>query len=402
MRKIHAHLLIAALALTTLGGVLASGARKEALETKAAAEEVLYTHTWASGDFDTTKYWSVDGGKFGANAVSSIEGDGVTFQANQYLWRFKYNNSERKRVDNIYIPMRIYGTVTVQVQDESCAGGQSLWEFLANNGDTAINIKHAGITGSLIEIYLNWDYGNKVAATCRFIYGETVKFATALTNTVTFNKNGGSGGSSSATASQGEAMPSISVPSRTGYTFLGYFDSSTGGTKYYNANGTSARNWDKGNDTTLYAQWSANTYNISYSANAPSNRSHQVANMPDNQTVTYDTNATLGSAPTLTGWSFLGWYNNSSLTTKIGNAGQTLTKPNLAASGTVTLNAYWQANTYTVKYDANKPTNATSSVSNLPNDSTWTYDATCTLPSQTPTLEGWTFDGWYKEASCTN
>ncbi|MBP5092309.1 MAG: InlB B-repeat-containing protein, partial [Bacilli bacterium] len=111
---------------------------------------------------------------------------------------------------------------------------------------------------------------------------------------------------------------------------------------------------------------------------------------------------TLGSAPTLTGWSFLGWYNNSSLTTKIGNAGQTLTKPNLAGSGTVTLYAYWQANTYTVKYEANKPSNATSSVSTLPNDSTWTYDANCTLPSQTPTLEGWTFGGWYKEASCTN
>ena len=54
------------------------------------------------------------------------------------------------------------------------------------------------------------------------------------------------------------AMPNtnIKLPTRQGYTFKGYFDKATGGTKYYNANGTSARTWNKTDDpVTLYAQW---------------------------------------------------------------------------------------------------------------------------------------------------
>ena len=52
------------------------------------------------------------------------------------------------------------------------------------------------------------------------------------------------------------------MPTRTGYTFNGYFDATSGGTKYYNANGTSARTWNKTAATTLYAQWTENKYNI--------------------------------------------------------------------------------------------------------------------------------------------
>ena len=37
------------------------------------------------------------------------------------------------------------------------------------------------------------------------------------------------------------------------HTFLGYYDSS--GTKYYNSDGSSAKNWDKESDATLYAHW---------------------------------------------------------------------------------------------------------------------------------------------------
>jgi len=37
--------------------------------------------------------------------------------------------------------------------------------------------------------------------------------------------------------------------------FNGYFDAPSGGTKYYNADLTSARNWDKEEDAKLYAQW---------------------------------------------------------------------------------------------------------------------------------------------------
>ena len=61
----------------------------------------------------------------------------------------------------------------------------------------------------------------------------------------------------------------IVAPTMTGYTFAGFFDATSGGTKYYNANLTSAHVWDKASTgVTLYAQWTANTYTITLTAGA--------------------------------------------------------------------------------------------------------------------------------------
>ena len=51
-------------------------------------------------------------------------------------------------------------------------------------------------------------------------------------------------------------MPNITPPVRTGFRFQGYYtDPEGGGTKYYNADGTPTRIWDKHQNTTLYAYW---------------------------------------------------------------------------------------------------------------------------------------------------
>ena len=83
----------------------------------------------------------------------------------------------------------------------------------------------------------------------------------AKTFTVSFNGNGGSGGQTgtNATATYGQAMPAISTtaPTRTGYEFMGWYDKAdyTQGTKYYNADGTSAKTFDKFTPLKLYAGW---------------------------------------------------------------------------------------------------------------------------------------------------
>lgn len=55
----------------------------------------------------------------------------------------------------------------------------------------------------------------------------------------------------------GTAMPTITPPpARAGFTFCGYYDGLYGtGNKYYNADGTSARNYDKNVAAMLYAKW---------------------------------------------------------------------------------------------------------------------------------------------------
>jgi len=77
------------------------------------------------------------------------------------------------------------------------------------------------------------------------------------TYTITFNPNEGTGGPASAKATYDKAMPALGAqaPTREGYSFNGYFDAKTGGVKYYDANLSSVKNWDKKEGATLYAQW---------------------------------------------------------------------------------------------------------------------------------------------------
>ncbi|MBQ7597844.1 MAG: hypothetical protein IJU56_04620 [Clostridia bacterium] len=87
---------------------------------------------------------------------------------------------------------------------------------------------------------------------------------TPNTYEVTLNKNDGTGGTTSVTATYDAAMPSTTMPTRAGYTFAGYYDTSaqTGGTKYYNADGSSARAWDKAAASTLWARWSQDSHTL--------------------------------------------------------------------------------------------------------------------------------------------
>jgi len=99
--------------------------------------------------------------------------------------------------------------------------------------------------------------------------------------TVTFNANGGTGGQTAAVAPVfGQAMPALSAqapvyetnshpgdPYENNYEkqyFNGYYDAQTGGKKYYNADLSSAANWDKTAGAVLYAQWltPAQKYNV--------------------------------------------------------------------------------------------------------------------------------------------
>ena len=79
---------------------------------------------------------------------------------------------------------------------------------------------------------------------------------TTTSYTITFNKDGGSGGSSSVSAKKGQSMPYATAPTKKGYTFGGYYTSRNGqGTKYYSDSMSSSRSWDKTKNVTLYAYW---------------------------------------------------------------------------------------------------------------------------------------------------
>lgn len=198
---------------------------------------------------------------------------------------------------------------------------------------------------------------------------------------ITLDASGGTGGTGSVTATYDAAMPSATMPTRNGYTFKGYYDAQSGGTQYYKADGSSAKNWDKTSNTTLYAQWTANTYEITYKDQGGSNFSgtHESGHPT---THTYGTATTLKTA-SKTGYTFEGWYKESACTNKVTSLGAT------AYTANITLYAKWTANTYTVHFDKNA-----NEAKGSMDDQVFTYGEQKELTKNAFILDKYSFIGW--------
>ena len=205
---------------------------------------------------------------------------------------------------------------------------------------------------------------------------------TANRYTVTLDRQGATNGSSSTTATYDSAMPSITPPTKTGYTFQGYYTSPNGGgTKYYNSNGTSARNYDIANSTTLYAYWTANTYKISLDRQGATNGSSSV-------TATYGSVMPSISVPTKTGYIFQGYYTSTNGGgTKYYNSTGTSAR-NYDMAYATTLYAYWTPISYSINFNLGNGSWSSSSPTNNTQ-----YDKAINIPAPRPPT-GYTFAGW--------
>ena len=275
--------------------------------------------------------------------------------------------------------------------------------LIANRGYNLPSELTVTIGGAQVENSFQYNSSNgQVTVFGSYIKGDIVITATAVakTNKVIFDKQSGSGGTDNITVTFGGAMPHITSPVRTGYTFSGYFsERNGGGTKYYDESGNSLKNCDFDNTTTLYANWTANRYTVIYDGNKPSNASGQVSGSTTSSSHTYDSARALTvNGFMLTGWTFLGWATSSS-GSKVYENNQSVKNLTVTNGETVTLYAVWEANTYTVNYNANKPVNASSAISGTTTDSTHTYDTEKDLTANGFMLTGWTFLGWATSSS---
>lgn len=157
---------------------------------------------------------------------------------------------------------------------------------------------------------------------------ESIPIPAKTSYSIKYNANGGSGAPSGQTKWYGTALTlSSTTPTRTGYKFSKWNTAANGNGTSYNAGASYTANAA----ATLYAQWTANTYTVSYNANGGSGA-------PGNQTKTYGQTLKLQTAiPTRTNYTFLGWSTSKSATTATYAAGA-----NFTANANTTLYAVWK------------------------------------------------------------
>ena len=175
------------------------------------------------------------------------------------------------------------------------------------------------------------------------------------THTLTWNTNGGQSTTTTGTYGQPIEAPAVS---RMGYTFAGWEP------QIPEAMGKTA--------LTFTAQWTANTYTITFDANGGSCTTAS-------KSVTYASTYGDLPVPTREGYGFDGWFTAQNDGTKVtGNDTVTITADQ-------TLYAHWKPGAYTITFD----TDGGSAIDPITQD----YGTKITAPAA-PTKTGYTFNGW--------
>ena len=180
---------------------------------------------------------------------------------------------------------------------------------------------------------------------------------------VTFNTNGGTGGTTRS-VSKGSAVGTLPSASRTGYTFKGWFTDPAGGTQVTSSTKPAS-------DVTYYAHWEVKQYTLTFNANGGEGGT----------SMTLDYNSTLvPPVVTRSGYTFQGW--SPAVPAKVPAANTTYT-------------AQWELIPVvyrTVAFDANGGV-----ISGESSRSVEDGKAVGALPGAT--RSGYTFDGWFTSAS---
>ena len=192
---------------------------------------------------------------------------------------------------------------------------------------------------------------------------------------VTFNPDNGESAFTKNVEYEGKAAAPDPAPTKTGYTFDGWYLGEAEEPFSFDTTITS--------DITLTAKWTQNTYTVTFDANGGSVD-------PTSKNVTFDEPYGELPVPTRTGYDFLGWF------TAAEDGDQVTANTTVTATADHTLYAQWQKKTFTVKYYLPDETGA------------WVEKKMDTVDSVdyaayilwTPNAEdGYEFSGWYQKTA---
>lgn len=228
---------------------------------------------------------------------------------------------------------------SVIAPSEPTRDGYTFAGWATTTAGTAVTFPYAPPAGNLI-LYAQWD---------------------PISYNLTFDSQGGTAVTGTTFDLESQiAEPEQSI--RSGYTFEGWATTSSGipvGFPYTASAG----------DLTLYAQWTLNTYNLSFDS--------QGGSAVSPTTFDVENDISEPEAPTRGGYTFAGWAAST--------VGSALTFPYGASAGDLTLYAQWTLNTYNLTFDSQGGSDVPAATFDVENP--------VAAPSA-PTRDGYTFTGW--------
>lgn len=204
--------------------------------------------------------------------------------------------------------------------------------------------------------------------------------------TVTYNANGGTGSvPHSQVKSKDVALPVLfdTIPSKYGYTFIGWDTNSDAEVPAYTESGENEYNQNE--DAVLYAIYELAKYNIEYDSNGGEDA-------PDAQIKTHGTDLILSEdEPTRDKYTFKGWANESDAEDVEYLPGGTFTE-----NEDTILYAVWEKNKITVTYDYATNGGTSVDIGSKELDPDGAFDV-----SPVAVKEGWNFVGWGEYSNTT-
>ena len=218
--------------------------------------------------------------------------------------------------------------------------------------------------------FAGWfEEGSSAAYVFNVIEARTVELKAKWTinaYSIIFNSDGGSS-VDTITQDFGTTVSAPAVPTKVGYTFVGWFEE--GSATAYEFNTIEARIVE------LKAKWTINAYSIEFNSDGGS----LVATI----TQDYQSSVTAPVDPTKEGYTFAGWFEEGSATAY---------EFNTIEARTVELKAKWTINQYTINFNSDGGT----AVAPITQD----YATSVSAPTA-PTKEHYDFAGWFEAGSAT-
>ncbi|WP_195538720.1 InlB B-repeat-containing protein [Eubacterium maltosivorans] len=305
--------------------------------------------------------------------LTATEGEEITlyaqWRANNYTVRFDGNRADGGIMSNQPMAFNVAANLTANAytrtgytftgwNTQSGGGGTGY-----SNGESVKNL--TAEEGETVTLYAQWR---------------------ANSYTVKFDGNTADGGSTASQTMTYDQAVNLTANGyiKTGYTFTGWNTQSDGGGTAY-TDGQNVKNLTivDGENISLYAQWQANHYTITFNGNTADGGSTA------SQIMTYDTAANLtANGYTKTGYTFISWNTQQDGGGATYTDGENVKNLTSIEGDTVKLYAQWRANSYTVKFDGNTADGGSTA------NQAMTYDQAANLTANGYTKTGYTFNGW--------